>query len=193
MMNRFSTLFWRLLLLFSALAMLFFWARPVANRDGKKELLPENKLESEEMPPILMPPLNSKLLLLDEQQFEKALKAAEDGDLDFIDGLIGWYSRKGDVSKADFWRRRSDEFRAQRGMPSRLDSFKPTEGSQTVKCTDKVPQEKGSPLTPRLRSTFREGNEKRCHEKRCQALCMIPFPFPEEQNRVLEAVLGMKP
>jgi hypothetical protein len=28
--------------------------------------------------------------------------------------------------------------------------------------------------------------------KRCQALCMIPFPFPEEQYRVLEAVLGMK-
>lgn len=74
---------------------------------------------------LLLPPKGSKTLLYDEADFDKALVEAQKGDMEYMLGLIEWYSRHGQSDLADQWMNRHAEERKARGLPCSIDSLPP--------------------------------------------------------------------
>lgn len=82
-----------------------------------------SKLPSSDWP--LLPPRGSKRLLLDEAEFNKALIEVQKGDMEYMFGLIDWYSRHGHAELADQWLIRLEDERKANGLPSYIDTIPP--------------------------------------------------------------------
>jgi hypothetical protein len=85
----------------------------------------ENAMKLPSLDQLLLPPRGSKRMLYDEADFNKALVEAQKGDMEYMFGLIEWYSRHGQAELADQWMIRLDEERKARGLPSWIDSLPP--------------------------------------------------------------------
>jgi hypothetical protein len=73
----------------------------------------------------LLPPKGSKRMIIDDQEFNKAIIEAEKGDMEYMFGLIDWYSRHGDNKAADNWLKKLDEERKRLGLVPYIESMPP--------------------------------------------------------------------
>lgn len=64
----------------------------------------------------LLPPPFSRYYIYNEDDALQSEKAAEQGDLDAMEGLVSWYREHGHQEKSDHWLKRHEEEMSRRGM-----------------------------------------------------------------------------
>lgn len=71
----------------------------------------------------LLPPQDSILLIDDEDELQKAIHLAKNGDMDAMLGLISWHNRIDDALGASYWINQLDTMRASKGLKPYIDSL----------------------------------------------------------------------